>query len=624
MPEAAKMLGDDSQIDEYGGNYYISTLFCLLFMLESETRPESFGDIDDFMRSNANSQEAGDMLALPFTHYGYPKSFYENYFVALMDSVNQKENAEQVAKAIKSIHEDFSEEDWGELDISEVNIDEYGELFVTDNGIKSVVSNQLDSSLAWLDHNRITADERRFYSAYALVYKLLEHDKGGRAACFGPNMTNSFGNADVGYCDDWKLIAANQVRSLLGAENGMEYICARPLDVIGNEKFDWIAWDFPLGFRTSALEGESDALLRCKQGLPEYGRALSADWTYARLAMESLNKGGRAVLQVSDGALMNGADARIRKHFLNNGWVEGVIKLKDDGPIRKSLLVLSYGNAGVRFVDDSLATSGDDDDSDFDVRKAYESWESGDTFTLYQHCADPDSDGGWSLFGERRAIYIPNEKIDQDSLLNVSRYLQADLLLENPVMLADVAESIGRGTSMAAWEILEMTSDEESKVKYLALSDIADGRASGRLVNIWEDMLEEKEEKHCARNGDVLLSRNEPMTVMVVEVPDDEMLLVNGNTYIIRFDHEYMNPYYAAAFLSSRLGQEVVRRLCVGTKLKTLPRKMLKKIQIPMLPLGDQVRIATEYQARLDEIQVLHLRAERVREEILMAFNEGR
>lgn len=621
LPRVDKIRREGFERGSEGGDIYLSTLFVLLSCVLDGEAPNAFNDLASYVEQRAFSEEVGKLVMLGFEPYRVNEGFWEKYFKTILTSLDQRNCVEAIKAAMDSIPFDRDEEGFSR---DEYNLEEYLKLVSSKESLIESLDEAIYNDVRELC---ITYQDESIESEHLLISALLDAGDNDSVACFGRGMMQSFGgDPAVRYCDDWKTVAITQLLGVRTLSNfnpdKLEDICARPLDVAGNERFDRIAWDFPLGFRTSALEGESAALKRCKQGMPEYGRALSADWTYARIAMESLNDGGRAVLHVSDGALMNGADVRIRRFFIDNGWVEGVVSLPDDGEIKRSLLILSHGNDAVRFVDAGQKPGWQHNSGDEDGEKhPYAGLNSSYTIDLYFNCDDPKFDGGWEEFGERRAMYVPSEKLD-DYLLNVGRYLQAELMLEDPVALGDVAVKLGRGTSLTAKDIRLLATPFETNVKYLALSDVRDGRAGRGLQSLEE--LDDREKAHCAYTGDVLISRNEPLNVMVAEVPEGQTLLVNGNMYIVRLNADLINPYYAAAFLSSRLGQEVIRRLLVGTKLKTLPRKKLEKIQIPLIPLEDQNRIAIEYQARLDGIEVLNLRIERMREEILMAFSEER
>ena len=172
--------------------------------------------------------------------------------------------------------------------------------------------------------------------------------------------------------------------------------------------------------------------------------------------------------------------------------------------------------------------------------------------------------------------------------------------------------SIERGARIPARDLDELTIDEESCITYLRLSDITDGRIGNdrpRLRQIDSDT-----ERYWLKTGDLIISKNgAPFKVAVAEVPDGDIVLANGNLYIIRLDTSTIDPYFAAAFLSSEDGKEILERYVVGTTIPSLPLKNLKNIQIPVPPMEKQRVVAGTYQSSLDEIEVLKIKLGKAR-----------
>ena len=104
-----------------------------------------------------------------------------------------------------------------------------------------------------------------------------------------------------------------------------------------------------------------------------------------------------------------------------------------------------------------------------------------------------------------------------------------------------------------------------------------------------------------------------PFKIVVAEIAENDIVLANGNLYIIRLNTDIVDPYFAAAFLSSDDGKEALERYVVGTAIPNLPLKNLKELLIPVPPMKKQQEIASAYRASLDEIEILKIKLAKAR-----------
>ena len=121
----------------------------------------------------------------------------------------------------------------------------------------------------------------------------------------------------------------------------------------------------------------------------------------------------------------------------------------------------------------------------------------------------------------------------------------------------------------------------------------------------------------------MIISKNgAPFKVAVAEVPEGETILANGNLYIVRLDTARIDPYFAAAFLESEDGKEVMERFTAGTTIPNLPLRNLREMQLPVPEMSIQEAVSRQYRARLDEIEVLKIKLEKARIGIESAYDE--
>lgn len=407
-------------------------------------------------------------------------------------------------------------------------------------------------------------------------------------------------------------VAAARIRAKVSG-SGATYELGDMFDyferALTGEKADMVFSNYPWGMRAKHLEGRSEYLEKVLKGMSEYGRPISADWVFNRLLIDSINEDGIAVGIMTNGSAFNGADARARRYFIENGWIRAAVSLPAGvfspwSNIGTTLVVLGHGNTeGVRLVDATdLGTK---------ERRGVSLSEGDVKEILARMGADSD----------KSALAQVDELAEREYTLSANRYLQKEIRLVNPVALKSVVLDVTRGAGLRAKELDELTCTEDTGIRYLNLANIVDGTIDDELPFLKD--LDPKLEKYCLETGDLLLSKNgAPYKVAVAEVPEGQRILANGNLYIVKLDTEKVDPYYVAAFLNSPDGKEILARASKGSVIPNLPLSELNKIRIPLESMEKQLRIAAAYQAKLDEIGVLKLRLARARKELVDLFDE--
>lgn len=369
--------------------------------------------------------------------------------------------------------------------------------------------------------------------------------------------------------------------------------------------FDKVFTNYPFGMRIAAMKGEGEYYEIMRTGVHGLGRPTSADWVFNKVAFDSLKDSGTAVAVMTNGAAFNGGDRQARKYFVDNGMIKAIIALPSNlfasTAIPTTLIVLGKNGGEIRMVDATdLVVPG---------RRRN---------TLGSDEIDEVLDR-LTRDGESSTTVSKEDIANKDYNLYPSRYLGRDLNLENPTKLGDLAVSIERGARIPAQELDELTIDSDSRITYLRLSDISDGRISDdrpRLRQIDCDT-----ERYWLKTGDLIVSKNgAPFKIAVAEIAENDIVLANGNLYIIRLNTDIIDPYFIAAFLSSDDGKEALERYVVGTAIPNLPLKNLKELQIPVPPMEKQKEIALAYRASLDEIEILKIKLAKARVSMADAY----
>lgn len=370
---------------------------------------------------------------------------------------------------------------------------------------------------------------------------------------------------------------------------------------------DYAFSSYPIAMRTAMLSDSSEFARRARAGELGYRRPMTADWVYNHFLVDVVAEDGKAVALMAGGACYNTTDAGARRYFVEHGLIESVItlprRLFPGTGLSLNVIVLSRGNKGVRMVDAS----------DLYVEGRRTNKLSDGAIDEISRRLENDVDGYSGTVGI-------DELAAANFALSPSRYLGRPLVVKDARRLGDVAREIRRGATLRAGDLDEMSVNEATDCRYLMLRDIQDGTIADELPYL--SGIDSKLEKHCIEDGDVLLSKNgAPFKVAVAEVPEGTRLLANGNLYIIRVDRDLIDPYYLAAFLGSNKGMEVLSSAVVGVTIPNIPLRTLREVPVSVPPLDEQREIVATYQAKLDEVRVLKLRAQRAIDEVLSLFD---
>lgn len=365
-----------------------------------------------------------------------------------------------------------------------------------------------------------------------------------------------------------------------------------------DEKFDKCFSNYPFAVCKYGLKEEVLQRLAW-QGLSDLPNFSSSDWLFNLQLLARLNDGGKAVIIMTRGSSVNGADEKIRKYFTASGWIEAVVALPagmlpyTSAPA--TMLVLSHGNSEVRLVDATTIC------------------QKGRRQTTF---SDSDIESIISLLSKDKKGY--SRRLTYDELaregfsLNPERYLGEKIVVENGVPIKDLSIAITRGSGWSKAKLEQLNSKVPTRFRYLMLQHIVDGELERDLPYLTE--IEESQKKYCVKDGDVLLSKIGPnFKVAVAEVSDNETVLATGNLYIIRVDTSKIDPRYLKLYLESEQGIAQLRRECVGNVMPNVPMSAFSKICVPMVSLEEQQKILEKYEALRQEISMHKIAIERAR-----------
>lgn len=372
-------------------------------------------------------------------------------------------------------------------------------------------------------------------------------------------------------------------------------------------RFDKAFSNYPFGMKLRNLASGTILLDQMAKEYPDLSKATSSDWVFNALLCKLLTSDGKAIGIMTNGSTWNSIDVPMRKYFVEHGLIEAIIalpaRLFTYTNIATTMIVLSHGNQAIRMVDASkLYCAG---------RRVNEL--SAENIETIYNALSADSEYSKSV--------TPKEIQDNEYALNPGRYLESKVIVHNAVPFEFVIKSITRGAPCTAKQLDGMVSETATNMQYLMLANIQGGLIDDRLPYL--SHIEPKLEKYCLKNNSLILSKNGyPYKIAVAEVRENQKILANGNLYIIELDEEKVNPYYLKAFFESELGFASLKSITVGAVIPNIGVEQLKKLQVPVPPMAEQLSFVQRYQAVQDEIAVLKLKLQKSENRLHHMFDE--
>lgn len=373
------------------------------------------------------------------------------------------------------------------------------------------------------------------------------------------------------------------------------YQNVEPINIICEDMFD----DSNTHYNKAILYGplavkmddEKDNVKNCDfiEDIP-YENIINTEWTFIDKILSNISKTNfKAVVLVTGRTLWDSKSLDYRKKIIENGYLEGIIELPNKALTNTSLsmflLILSKNNKEIKFLDATKMI----------IKNA-------------------------SRFSEREKICNLDLGLILESYYNNSNHISIDIAknlknlipstinvknqeIENAISLNEVAE-IFTGNQYTLKNFKGMIEKRETGVSILTSNDITDYIINfDSLTHIKYD--NNKFDKYCIHEGDVVItSKSSKIKIGVVEFEPKEKIIVTGGIIIVRPKKEKLNSFYLKKFLDSQMGQNELKSFSKGTISTTisLNSKDLKELQIPLIDINKQNKIANSYCLKISEI----------------------
>lgn len=342
--------------------------------------------------------------------------------------------------------------------------------------------------------------------------------------------------------------------------------------------------------------------LRSDKNLEEITENASLEWLHYIELMTNFKDEGKAISLVESKILYDNENIKIRKYFIENGYIEAIILLPENMMIGLNdslvFIVFSKGNEKIRFVDASNFGK---------VKKFKEK--------KISILKDNDIDEIMNLLNNEINSKISISKKIEDFSKNCYN-LDVNVNISSSktnfsketvtvVKLENLAKKIIRGSQISPKELEEFKTNEETSNIYLSISDVNDGLIDFQNIQNYLTEIPKNQEKFLIKNEDILLSKYGivPYKFAVASITEREKVIASGNFIIIEVDKKQISPYYLAALFSSRKGTKILKEAYSDSKNGSLSIKKLEKVMIPVYSKEVQEKIVNEYFKILSDIE---------------------
>lgn len=296
---------------------------------------------------------------------------------------------------------------------------------------------------------------------------------------------------------------------------------------------------------------------------------MKSDWAFVAKAINSFSAKGKAVILISDGCLFNKVDEKYRKEIIDKGLLEMVIALPSGTMpgtnVSYSMLVFSENNTTIKLIDAS------------------------DSYRKNVRQKRLDVEAVMNIVSNRDKKYkeiSTKDIVEEDYCLDVGRYFQKKIIIPNPIKLKEVA-SVFRGYSFNA-KLNEELEPGQGECAILKLSDIEDGEINYNDLNSFNKDIS-KVERFLLKEGDIVLtSRGPTLKIAIIKDIADLKIVASASLMVIRPISDKINPYYLYLFLTSDIGNALIKRTQTGGIIMVISKSTLCDMEVPLIDCETQ------------------------------------
>ena len=414
-----------------------------------------------------------------------------------------------------------------------------------------------------------------------------------------------------GYEINYNCINLSKVICALNGIYSIEIDQSNVLSLSSKQKFDKIFCHYPWNVNARFL-GETDGA--SWEPLPIENTKWKCNWVFIAKALNLLKENGIAVIYTHDVPLFSSYDRAIRSLAVSRGLIKAVIALPQvDKKIQtnSSILVLSYGNKGVRFIDARSAKKNNKSDSllsSDDISRILGDYNCTETKSscfvsnndILERGGDVLLTPAFYIFGTSGKVHIPDGKT-------------IETISERIVPSAISTER-------------NLTKDASSGIYALAAKNIADGKIDFDSLSYVDKETAEKLSSRLPdlllQDGDVVLTNKSTVIKVALVETKGKRIVLFGSLCAIRPKQETMAPEYLAAFLNSRAGQTALSSIQTGTIITNISLSSLRALEVPARSIEKQMEAVKNIRIDAEMLEYAKKQVESIRNRMVNYFSE--
>lgn len=188
---------------------------------------------------------------------------------------------------------------------------------------------------------------------------------------------------------------------------------------------------------------------------------------------------------------------------------------------------------------------------------------------------------------------LKDEIIASNYQLDPICYFDHNLNFEDPVTtLKSLTKKVICGIEMNPTDLKNAISESETSMYAFSTSDLNSNTKISALKYLKES---DSYLNHKILNDSLIISKFGDTTKVRIANFDDANIIAVGRMYVLELDTDKVNPYYAKAFLESECGQYELNNCKSGVTITKLDLTELLNIQVPLLDISTQSRIAETF-----------------------------
>lgn len=176
------------------------------------------------------------------------------------------------------------------------------------------------------------------------------------------------------------------------------------------------------------------------------------------------------------------------------------------------------------------------------------------------------------------SMSVPYKDIIPDSL-SVYHYLKFDQPFAHGITLEDASKSIICGMQINPDELDAITTENDTKWRYVTPSNISNSAVDAVLPHFTE--IKEAHLKHMISGTSLIIPTIRGTRMGLITSTDEQPIIAVGRLFVFELNTERVDPDEVLKFLASSLGQSAIRGCSSNAAISTLKLEMLKKIMIP-------------------------------------------